>query len=151
MQRVPIVLLAAALATLAGEPVLAQEESEPQRCIQLSRINNTEVVDEKTIAFYLRGGRIYLNQLRRECRGLSDSKPFSYRTSTGRLCSVDSITVLENYGFGLTPGASCGLGMFVPIDEDSLAILLGDEKEAEITVTDIDVAAEEETDSKPEE
>jgi len=115
------------------------EDLEPIRCITLSRIDRTEVIDDQTIAFYLRNDDIYVNQLDRTCGNLDPGKPFSYRTSTSRICSSDSITVLENFGFGLTPGAVCGLGMFTPTDEDLLAMLKGEEEPAEVTVTPIEV------------
>jgi hypothetical protein len=52
-----------------------------------------------------------------------------YRTSLSQLCNVDIITVLQNVGFGFLPGASCGLGMFRPVEALSAEALLrgGDE------------------------
>lgn len=40
-----------------------------------------------------------------------------YRTSVGQLCDLDIITVLDDIGFGLTSGVSCGLGQFHPVTE----------------------------------
>jgi hypothetical protein len=42
---------------------------------------------------------------------------------TNRLCSVDSITVLEWWGSGLNRGMSCGLGEFYPITEEEAELL----------------------------
>jgi len=112
--------------------------SEPVRCVSLARIDFTEVIDDRTIAFHLRGGDIYLNRLRRVCQGLEREKRFSYRTVTRRLCSSDSISVLENTGFGISRGSTCRLSMFDPSHEDEIAILKGEELEAEISVEEID-------------
>ena len=119
------------------------EDAESVRCVSLTRIARTEVIDDRHIAFYLRGGDILVNRLPRECRSLARENRFSYRTSTGQLCSIDSITVLSNFGGGLSRGASCGLGRFIPADEDYIASLRGDEEPAEITVEEIEVEEEE--------
>jgi hypothetical protein len=127
---------------LAGSSLAWSQEigdDEPRRCLTLIRVDYTEVIDDRHIAFHMRGSDIYVNELERRCPGLRQNTPFSYRTSTGQLCRVDSITVLENLGFGMREGATCGLGMFVPIDEDALAMLKGEEAEAEIEVEDIEV------------
>jgi hypothetical protein len=47
------------------------------------------------------------------CPGLARSKRFAYRTSTGRLCDVDTITVFDPYD--PLPGSTCRLGKFQPI------------------------------------
>jgi hypothetical protein len=88
-----------------------------EQCVSLRRIDRTRIVDEQNIIFYMKNGDIYRNQLPRRCPGLSERNSFMYRTSLNQLCNVDIITVLQNIGFGFSPGMSCGLGMFVPIDE----------------------------------
>lgn len=123
----------------------AQESAEePVRCIQTTRIDRTEVIDDQTVVFYMRGRRIYVNHLDRACPGLDSGRPFSYRTTNSRLCSVDTITVLEQSAFGLIPGFTCGLGQFEPADEEVIALLKGEEEEAEITVVPIEVEEEDE-------
>jgi hypothetical protein len=86
-------------------------------CVDLNRIDHTHVVDDRNILFYLRGGNIYLNRLAHAAIGLERNRPFMYRTSIGRICANDLITVLEDWGFGFTPGASSALGKFELIDE----------------------------------
>lgn len=115
------------------------ENSEPLRCVSLSRIARTEVINDRTIAFHLRGGEIYLNHLRRECSGLEREGRFSYRSVNSRLCRSDFISVLELSGFGPTRGASCSLDTFMPSDEEEIAVLKGQEEEAEILVEEIDL------------
>ncbi|MGD8341663.1 MAG: DUF6491 family protein [Gammaproteobacteria bacterium] len=116
-------------------------EGAPARCVQVSRIDRTEVIDDRTIVFYMRGRTIYVNRLDRACPGLDRGNPFSYRTSTSRICSADSITVLENTAFGLSRGFTCGLGEFEPSNEEAIALLKGDEEEADITVVPVEIDA----------
>ncbi len=66
----------------------------------------------------MRGDEVYRNDLPHSCPGMRRNDTLMYRTSVGQLCNVDIITVLEDWGFGFAPGASCGLGMFHPITEE---------------------------------
>jgi hypothetical protein len=128
------------LLSLPLAPAWAQGSAEePVRCIQASRIDRTEIIDERTVVFYMRGRRIYVNHLDRACPGLDRGKPFAYRTTNSRLCSIDTITVLENSAFGMTRGFSCRLGEFEPADEEVIALLKGEEEEADITVVPVEV------------
>jgi hypothetical protein len=86
-----------------------------QSCLLLSSIDSSQVLDDKTIIFRMRGGkqRYYKNTLPYKCPGLGFQQAYSHKTSLNQLCSVDIITVLETGG-GLHEGASCGLGSFEP-------------------------------------
>lgn len=88
-----------------------------ENCISASRIDNTKVLDQQNILFFMRGGEIYRNFLPRRCPGLDHREAFSYRSTASQLCAIDVITVLETSGFGPRPGANCGLGNFYPISE----------------------------------
>jgi hypothetical protein len=86
-------------------------------CVSLTRVINTRIVDEQTLLFYMRGGDIYRNVLPHRCPGLDRNSTFMYRVTTSQLCSVDVVTVLEDFGSRFMPGASCGLGRFQQISE----------------------------------
>jgi hypothetical protein len=116
-------------AAMADEPANDPADDEPLKCISITRINRTEIIDTQTIAFHMRNGDIYVNRLDRACRGLTPGKPFSYSTPTGQICSVDTITILENFGAGLSRGAFCALGEFAPADEEMLEFLKEDKHE----------------------
>jgi len=100
-----------------------QDDAMAKRCIGLIRIDKTEVIDDQTILFYMRGGEIYKNALPHRCIGLQNERTFMYRTTISELCDLDVVTVLYNQGFGFTPGASCGLGRFYPISADEAKLL----------------------------
>lgn len=89
------------------------------RCVDLNRLDHTDIVEDGFILFYMRHKKIYLNVLPHACPGLKSADTFMYRLSIYRLCDVDVITVLNQMGGGFYPGASCGLGLFYPIDEET--------------------------------
>ncbi len=92
-------------------------DREGERCISVSRLRSTYVVDDRTVLFYMRGGDIYRNVLRYDCPRLKRENRFSYRVIANRLCNVDTITVIESFGGSLGRGVSCGLGKFYGISE----------------------------------
>lgn len=98
-------------------------DEDAERCISIRQIDRTEVIDDHSILFYMRGGPVYRNQLPHRCPGLRREKTFMYRTSSSWLCDLDIATVLHDRGFGFTPGASCGLGRFQPITEEDVEAL----------------------------
>ncbi len=83
-------------------------------CVNLQNIRETRVIDDNTIDFILRDGKVLRNTLPQGCPQLGFERAFSYQTSISQLCSVDIITVIQQGG-GLRRGASCGLGKFTPI------------------------------------
>jgi hypothetical protein len=115
--------LAAVLVFTAGAPpTFAQRKSDPpddgpQRCISLLNLDRTDVVDNRTILFHMRNGRIYLNHLSRECPGLEREQRFMYSPTSTQLCEVDAVTVIEKWGFGFTRGFTCSLGEFHPLSK----------------------------------
>ena len=89
----------------------------PVDCISVSRIDKTDIVDDQTILFFMRGGKqIYRNYLPHRCPNLEVEDRFGYHVSSGRLCRIDLIRVLPRIGFPL----SCQLGQFVPISAEEV-------------------------------
>jgi Family of unknown function (DUF6491) len=104
--------LARALDAVAQDEFL---DRSPEDCISVNRIRNTEVLDDRTILFYMRGSRVYRNFLRDNCPNLGRSKRFLLESRTGRLCESDLITVLEQFSSRLDPGFTCRIGAFHPV------------------------------------
>jgi len=98
-------------------------DRELERCIRVGGIDETHIVDDQTILFYMRNDVVYQNVLRSECRGLKREDRFSYKTLGGNLCLTDAVTVLRNFAGGLEAGRSCGLGPFVRISEEEADLL----------------------------
>jgi hypothetical protein len=119
------------LLTLApAAPTIAEDDGDVdeggERCIDTRRISNTQIIDNQNILFHMRNRTIYHNELPRRCSGLRRGKAISYRTSISRLCSNDFITLLDNFGMGMSRGVSCGLGKFRPISEEEAQALKGE-------------------------
>ncbi len=112
----------ALLAAMAAGPALAASPpapppkpvGPPQTCVQITNIGQTTVVDDRTIDFAMKDGRVLRNNLPNNCPGLKINRSFGYETSLAQLCNVDIITVIVQ-GAGPRRGASCGLGKFTPI------------------------------------
>jgi hypothetical protein len=92
-----------------------ERDLDSEHCVRINDIEQIQIVDADTLVFRMRGGAVYRNELPHRCPGLRPDDTLMYRSSVGRLCSIDMVTVLEDWGFGYAPGASCGLGMFEPI------------------------------------
>ena len=122
LSRISAVALATFLcAGLAQAEEATQAEEEGKRCISIHRISSTDIVDNQHIRFKMTGGPDYMNELPRKCIGLGKHDAFMYKTSLSQLCDLDIITVLDSVGGGYMRGASCGLGKFVPIEEEAEA------------------------------
>jgi hypothetical protein len=122
MMRTPLVGFAL-VALLAG--CSSQEDRVPRSqqvwvpdgpevsCITTSQIRSTNVVDDSTIQFVMSSRRMFQNNLPFPCTGLGFSRAFKHNSRTGRLCSVDTITVVRG-GSG-PAGPTCSLGRFQPL------------------------------------
>lgn len=103
---------------LGAASLLAEESDEAKKCIQINRISSVDVIDNQNVKFKVTGGPDYINTIPNKCPGLSKHDPIMYKTSLSQLCDLDTITVLHSIGGGFSRGASCGLGKFVPVEED---------------------------------
>ena len=120
------------------ESIIADELS-AKKCVSIRRIDQTDIIDDRRIIFYMRGKDIYLNKMPRRCPGLRSSDTFSYKNQTGQLCDVDIITVLDNFGGTFRRGVSCGLGPFFPITEDEVVVLKNPELDVEPETTEAEI------------
>lgn len=117
-------LLGSASAAGAQQAAAPADAAGPKRCLDLIRIENTTVVDNKHIVFHLSGGQMYLNTLDHPCVGLNDHDPFSYEARMDQLCDLDMITVLHQQGGMLVrSGPSCGIGKFEKVTKDQVDML----------------------------
>ena len=97
-------------------PPEARETGAAVDCIPIVQIRESRVRNDQVIDFRSNGKKWYRNTLPYSCPSLGFEERFSYKTSLSQLCSTDIITVLQSAGGGLTPGASCGLGKFQPVE-----------------------------------
>ena len=120
----PLLVVAVALLAFGARSAEADERpaskapavevlGEPVNCVDISRIRNPVVYDDHTIDFHLSRGEIYRNTLPDRCSQLGVEKRFAYEASIGRLCSVETISVIQARAAG--PATRCSLGKFVPV------------------------------------
>ncbi len=83
-------------------------------CIPTSEIHHTEIPDDSTILFHMKGGKIWKNSLNFPCFNLKFQGGFQYTTDYDEICAnQQSIRVLQP-GVGRRLGAACTLGEFTP-------------------------------------
>ena len=121
----------------------------PEDCVRASSIRSTQIIDNRTILFYMRGNRVYRNELPNDCPRLADEGSFAYERRVGqrvgRLCKVDTITVLES--FRADPfGSTCRLGMFYPITQAEVDDLLGVSR-APVRIEEVELPDEDDSES----
>ncbi|RPI64015.1 MAG: hypothetical protein EHM50_01365 [Lysobacterales bacterium] len=144
------VLGGVAASSLAGAAAQDDEDEgdEPLRCLSMNSIRSTVVVDDRRVLFFQARDRVFLNRLDRECLGLTRAGTFTYKVQSGarhaRLCSTDSITVLETTGRGL----NCGLGLFEPLSHEEVESVVGGPNRSIVSVP-VELPAEEEPAAPP--
>lgn len=124
MRTWALVIIASALASGSAAnakhepkaPPEARETGAAVDCIPIVQIRESRVRSDQVIDFRSNGKKWYRNTLPYSCPSLGFEERFSYKTSLSQLCSTDIITVLQTAGGRLTPGASCGLGKFQPVE-----------------------------------
>lgn len=112
--------LALASGVLAVGAVKAEGEKvgDTQQCIRLQNIDETPVIDSKTILVKMRGKDGYKRiDLLSNCPGLRFNG-FAHSTSINQLCTSDPLHVLEPVG------STCMIDKIVTIDEAEAKTLL---------------------------
>jgi hypothetical protein len=115
-----LVVVPLALVGQDGEQEDGAFDRSPRDCVIVSSIDETEAIDDQNLIFHMRGNRAYRNHLPRRCPGLERENRFAYEARGGRLCSIDTITVLEQFGVGFRNGFTCKLGEFVPLSPEEI-------------------------------
>src|SRR5688500_12552138 len=94
MRLRPALILAAGLAASCAPtppppaPAAAPPKAaavDARSCVDLARISEARVVDDRTIDFHMRDGTVLRNSLPNSCPSLGFEKAFTYSTSISRL------------------------------------------------------------------
>lgn len=107
------------IAALAVSPALAETEDgeeTTQQCIRLQYIDQTPVIDNKTILVEMKGNTYKRIDLRNRCSGLKLEGGFSHATSINQLCIQDTLRVLRS-------GGICMIDKIVDITEEEAKAL----------------------------
>ncbi|MSO72437.1 MAG: hypothetical protein EXQ84_02350 [Rhodospirillaceae bacterium] len=126
--RTATVLAAAALfstiAYSAPDEVTADGLGEAQMCVPLRQIDDSRVIDDKTILLKMVTGPIYKRiDLAYDCSGLKDEGAFASATSISQLCQHDILRVKQE-----PVGSQCIVSRIVNIDEGEAKALLAGRK-----------------------
>jgi hypothetical protein len=111
-------LLASSATSWADDKDKDDFDRTPRDCVATTAIDRTQILDDQTILFHMRGKRVFRNYLPKKCPGLKREGRFMYQTTHAQLCDVDMVTVLEEWGGRFTPGFTCKLGDFQPITRE---------------------------------
>ena len=107
-------VLVAAVAKAEGENI-----GDTQMCVRLQYIDQTPVIDNKTILVKRKGKGGYKRiDLINKCGGLKIQGGFSHSTSINQLCTSDLLRVLEPVG------STCMIDKIVTIDKAEAKLLL---------------------------
>lgn len=100
------------------DKVMARYErsGEMKNCVSPSRLNQSQILDNKHILFKVSPRRGYLNTLPRECRPLKFHDTIKYTVRGGQLCSNDIFQVLDQ---DLRTFSSCSFGKFEKVERIS--------------------------------
>lgn len=108
------VVAAGAASSREGDSV-----GERQQCIQTGWIDQTVVIDNRTILVEMKGQGYKRIDLANNCSGLKLQGGFSYSTSTNDLCTSNTLRVVESGGAGST----CVIRDIITIDEQEAKAL----------------------------
>jgi len=99
----------AALVTLTAAPAaFALDENGKPVCLDVNRIDHTEILNDHQILFYMNGKKVWLNTLSNRCTTLTRQDGFAWESSLPKYCeNVELIRILRS-------GQVCQLGAFTP-------------------------------------
>lgn len=123
-------------------------------CISMGSSGKTLALDDSTVLFYPRTGRIYINKLPKECSGLKRSGGgFEFATTRSsplieEMCSGDTITLIR----GSHAGFTCRLGPFQELTKEQAAALLSERArpdDGSVTVKPVQLPPDKDEASEP--
>ena len=114
------VFAALGFALAAAEPAAAADKvGSAQMCIMSNYIEETPVIDNRTILVRMNPGRGYKRiELETDCNTISDGKSLAFDTSVNRLCVQDTLNAHEDSGH------ACTISKIVTIDADEAQELM---------------------------
>ena len=106
-----IFAVAAASLLSAAAPAIAADEAGKPVCLDVNRIDHTQVLNSNQILFYMYGKKIWLNTLSYPCTTLTPQEGFAWESSIPKYCdNLEIIRVIRT-------GQVCQLGAFTPYEK----------------------------------
>jgi hypothetical protein len=104
-------LAMAAAGLLSAAPATAADEAGKPVCLEVNRIDHTEVLNDHQILFYMNGKKVWLNTLNYPCTTLTRQEGFAWDSVIPRYCdNLEIIRVIRT-------GQVCQLGAFTPYEK----------------------------------
>ncbi len=102
-------LALAVTALITGRPAAAQEQNSAKPiCLEVNRIDHTQVLNSHQILFYMLGRKVWVNNLQGSCATLTPSDGFIWESRIDKYCdNLETIRVIRT-------GETCLLGAFTP-------------------------------------
>ena len=118
-------VMAVAVAVLGAVTTAAHAQEgknigDSQQCISLGTIDQTIVIDNKTILVKTKPHGYKRMDLVNTCSGLKIQGGFGYSTSTSQLCKQDVLTVIEQNG------STCMIDKIITIDDAEAKALMSE-------------------------
>lgn len=99
----------------------AEDYGESPRCIDSNRIRHIDVLDDKHVVFEMPRDQFFLAQFERRCPGLRRNKMVMTEPKGSRLCRLDTIRALEEWGLGnYQPGIPCRIPGFQSVTKEQV-------------------------------
>ena len=110
-------LLAIGLMLAGGksDPLAGRTAGKPEQCLDLSRINGPQIVDQRTILYTQSGKRIWRTGPVGKCPALRAPATLIVDVYANRLCRNDRFRVVEPGA--IIPSAWCRFDAFTPYDK----------------------------------
>ncbi|MBX7198451.1 MAG: hypothetical protein K1X51_03655 [Rhodospirillaceae bacterium] len=115
-----VLLCAATVAPAAAQVARPQDRpGTSQMCIMSNYIEDTPVIDNRTILVRMNPGRGYKRiDLATDCSTMADGRALAFDTSVNRLCVQDTLNAQEDSGH------ACTISKIVTIDADEAQELM---------------------------
>lgn len=102
---------------ILDQPLPEAAYTKRSRCLASAAYRSVEVLDASHVVFWGSRGRVWLNQLRHGCPGLSSNQILSFTISGNRICAFDRFQGLSRGGGMSMPTAPCNLQEFELISQ----------------------------------
>lgn len=108
-----IALIAATFVIAGASPALmAADGPSPQTCIRLTSIDESPVIDDRTILVKMKNNQFKRIDLASPCSGLTIAGGFNHVTHSDDLCTTDTLYPRDH------SGSVCGIKRIVDISPD---------------------------------
>jgi len=98
--------------------------SQTEKCLRSERIERTEPLSDRFIVFHMRGGALWIAQMRSRCPEMTYDSKLMFEKSNPRICEWDTVRVVHDEGFdGYRYGPRCNLPKFEPVTPQQVDML----------------------------